>query len=183
MAEANPYSAPRSKVAGPEQYGQVKVLSPSGRLGRLRYLAYGFGFGLIGLFVQAAVGPMAASSGGSGAAVVVMGVVIIVTLGLLVVSFILAIQRLHDMNTSGWLSLLLLVPIANAIMALVLLIAPGTRGENRFGGQTPPNGTGVVLVSLVVPLIFVVGIVAAIAIPAYQDYTLRAQAAQVETQP
>jgi len=183
MAEANPYSAPRSKVAGPEQYGQVKVLSAAGRLGRLRYLAYGFGFGLIAMIVQAAVAPMAASSGGSGATIAVMGVVIIVMLGLTVVSILLAIQRLHDMNTSGWLCLLLLVPLVNAIMALVLLIAPGTRGENRFGAQPPPNGTGVVLVSLVVPLVFVVGIVAAIAIPAYQDYTLRAQAPQVDIQP
>jgi len=183
MAEANPYSAPESKVAGPEQYGQVKVLSPGGRLGRLRYLAYGFGFGLIAMIVQVAMGPIAVSSGGSGATAAVMGVVIIVSLGLMVVSFLLAIQRLHDMNTSGWLCLLLLVPIVNAIMALVLLIAPGTRGENRFGAQPPPNGTGVVLVSLVVPLVFVVGIVAAIAIPAYQDYTLRAQAPQVDIQP
>lgn len=47
--------------------------------------------------------------------------------------FILPIQRLHDMNASGWWALLSFVPIINTIFAFVLLFKRGTRGRNRFG--------------------------------------------------
>ena len=55
---------------------------------------------------------------------------------------------------------------------------PGTSGSNRFGAPPPPNSTGVILLALILPIIFVIGIVAAIAIPAYQDYATRARASQ-----
>ena len=70
--------------------------------------------------------------------------------------------------------LLNLVPLANLALYLVLLIMPGTQGANRFGDPPPPNSTGVIVLALVVPIIAVIGLVAAIAIPAYQDYTERA---------
>jgi hypothetical protein len=92
-------------------------------------------------------------------------------------SILLSIQRLHDFDASGWWSALNLVPLANLALYLVLLIMPGTRGANRFGDPTPPNTAGVILLALVVPMVAVIGIVAAIAIPAYQDYAERARAA------
>jgi uncharacterized membrane protein YhaH (DUF805 family) len=181
MAEVNPYSAPSADVARPQQYGEVKVFSGRGRLGRLRYLAYSVGFGLLANVITAgllaALGPMG-QSGGTAA----LGISVLVAIFVLVVSFFLVIQRLHDMNASGWLSLLILVPIVNAIVVLVLLFMPGTQGENRFGLQPPPNSKGVVLASLIVPVVFVGGILAAIAIPAYQGYTQRAAESQVEQQ-
>jgi uncharacterized membrane protein YhaH (DUF805 family) len=180
MTKVNPYSAPDADLARPQQYGELKVLSARGRLGRLRYLAYSFAIGLAGNAITvglvAALGPMTHSGG--------MAVLVIapISIFLLVVSFFLIIQRLHDLNASGWLSLLMLVPFVNLIVAIALLFMPGTEGENRFGLQPPPNSKGVVLTSLIVPVIFVGGIVAAIAIPAYQNYTLRAMQSQVDLQ-
>ena len=44
-----------------------------------------------------------------------------------------SIPRLHDVDRSGWWSLLLAAPfVAIAVMA-GLLVWPGTAGENRFG--------------------------------------------------
>jgi Tfp pilus assembly protein FimT len=60
---------------------------------------------------------------------------------------------------------------------LTLLIMPGTQGTNRFGDPPPPNTTGVILLALVLPLVLVAGILAAIAIPAYQNYAERARGA------
>jgi hypothetical protein len=91
-----------------------------------------------------------------------------------VISVLLTIQRCHDMNMSGWLSLLLIVPLA----PLVFWIVPGTQGANRFGNPPPPNSTGAVVLALILPVLFVVGILAAIAIPAYVDYQKRAQLSQ-----
>ena len=72
---------------------------------------------------------------------------------------------------SGWFALLWLVPLAN----LAFWFIPGTDGANRYGAKTPPNGLGVVIGVWIVPLLFVGGIIAAVSIPAYQDYVTRAE--------
>jgi membrane associated rhomboid family serine protease len=95
---------------------------------------------------------------------------------IIVLSALLTIQRAHDFNSSGWLALLVLIPLVN----LIFWFIPGTDGENRFGRKTPPNGIGVILLACIVPLIFIIGILAAIAIPAYSGYVQRAKAAQVQ---
>lgn len=43
------------------------------------------------------------------------------------------IRRLHDTNSSGVCILLALVPFVNALLGLYCLLAPGTKGENRYG--------------------------------------------------
>jgi uncharacterized membrane protein YhaH (DUF805 family) len=42
-------------------------------------------------------------------------------------------RRLHDSDKSGWLLLLGIIPVIGWIAVLVLLIMPGTQGQNRFG--------------------------------------------------
>jgi len=43
------------------------------------------------------------------------------------------VRRLHDINQSGLLTLLLFVPLANLILPLYLLFTPGTQGTNKYG--------------------------------------------------
>ncbi len=43
-----------------------------------------------------------------------------------------SVRRFHDAGKSGWLVLLLFVPVLN-LFALALLCLPGTGGPNRFG--------------------------------------------------
>jgi hypothetical protein len=95
---------------------------------------------------------------------------------LMVIAFMLTIQRCHDFNVTGWLSLLMLVPLAN----LIFLFIPGTDGPNRFGAPTPPNSVGVLIVAWLFPVVAVIGIIAAVSLPAYQDYTKRAQERQFQ---
>ncbi|HEX7219712.1 MAG TPA: DUF805 domain-containing protein [Burkholderiales bacterium] len=159
----NPYQAPSAAVADAGGETQpVKVFSVSGRIGRARYIAYGMGFYI--LFGALAAG-LSMALGAVGAALMMVGWVALVVIG-----FMLTIQRCHDFNMSGWLSLLMFVPLAN----LIFLIIPGTDGPNRFGGPTPPNSLGVLIAAWFLPAIMVIGIVAAIALPAYQDYQKRA---------
>jgi len=167
MATVNPYQAPAAAVADAGDETQpVRPFSVSGRIGRARYIAYGFAvyfvFGFAG-------GMLAAALGQAGVAVMALVWLAIVVLGLM-----LTIQRCHDFNMSGWLSLLMLVPLVN----LMFLFIPGTDGPNRFGAPTPPNGVGVLIVAWLIPVVFVGAILAAIAIPAYQDYAKRAGQAQ-----
>jgi len=47
--------------------------------------------------------------------------------------FSLSIRRIHDNDWSGWLVLVLLVPMLNFIFGLVLLFKKGTDGANTYG--------------------------------------------------
>ncbi|HUQ51498.1 MAG TPA: pilin [Gammaproteobacteria bacterium] len=173
MQDRNPYAAPQTNVTqgdGPVEYGEVKIFSVSGRLGRVRYIGYSVG---VSLLIMLGLGIVAAIVGAGDVnrmfLVGLAGYALI-----LVVQLMLTIQRAHDMNTTGWLALIWFVPLAQ----LVFWLVPGTRGENDYGKQPPPNTIGVIVLACVVPLVFVGGILAAIAIPAYQDYTIRAQVSE-----
>ena len=169
MATANPYRAPAAAVAdASEQYQEVKVFSTSGRIGRARYIAYSIGLSFLIMLVFGFIGGFAGAGGSGGIALVAMGIGYLFTF---IVMFMLTIQRAHDFNTTGWLSILVLIPLVNFIFWFI----PGTDGDNRWGAQTPPNGVLVLIAAWLVPILFIGGIFAAIAIPAYSDYTKRAQ--------
>jgi uncharacterized membrane protein YhaH (DUF805 family) len=91
---------------------------------------------------------------------------------------LLSIRRFHDTNASGWWSALLIVPIVSLGAVLFLLFKRGDAAANRFGPPRPTPGwerfVGILAIVLMV-LVLVLGILAAIAIPAYQDYLGRAQ--------
>lgn len=167
MAEAaNPYQAPRAEVGDASGETQpVKVFSVSGRIGRARYVAYGAVFTVL-IWIIAVV--LALLLGADKAWLAFIAAWLAAT----AIGFMLTIQRCHDFDVSGWLSLLILVPLAN----LVFWFIPGSRGANRWGAPTPPNSAWVI-VGVCVPVIAipVIGILAAVAIPAYQDYTYRAK--------
>jgi len=163
----NPYGAPRAAVgdAG-EEFQPVKIFAVSGRIGRARYVVYSIVLSLLIMFVA---GLATALLGPLGVAVMVVAYV-----GLIVVSIMLTIQRSHDFNMSGWFSLLALVPLVNMIFWFI----PGTDGTNNYGPKTPPNSALVLVGVWIVPLVFVGGILAAVSIPAYQDYVKRANTQQ-----
>ena len=184
MATTNPYSTPQSPFDADEETYEPHVLSFDGRIGRLRYLAYSIPWGLLTWVAFLVLGIVAAIvvpafASGSEAAAGIIGIV--AALVMVVIAYIpvfgLAKRRLNDMNQSGWLSLILIIPFVNFIFLLVLLFAPGTQGTNRYGPQPCENSGLVIVGALFFPLSFVavIGILAAIALPAYQDYTVRAQ--------
>ena len=179
MNPSNPYQSPRSSITpvAPTQLGQINILSAQGRLGRVRYIGYSVGLAILVTLLALGVGGATAFMQGGSEALGWLGggVIILLSIAALALSVLLGIQRLHDFDASGWWSVLMIVPLANLLFYLILLIMPGTQGPNRFGNPPPPNTLGVTLIALVVPLIAVIGIIAAIAIPAYQNYVTRAQ--------
>ena len=162
--QANPYVAPRATLDDPtEEYQPVRVFAVSGRIGRARYILYSIGLTMLIMLVA---GVVAAFAGPIGMAVTLVGY-----LAVIVLSIMLTIQRSHDFDMTGWFSILGLVPLVN----IVFWFIPGTDGRNRFGAKTPPNSSGVLIGVWIVPAIFVIGIIAAVSIPAYQDYAKRAE--------
>jgi len=172
QAVSNPYQTPGSPVEDQgEQYSEVKILSTAGRLGRVRYIGYTVGLSML---LAVAMGLVMAMSAAAGIAALSVIVTVLGYVAIIALQIILTVQRCHDFNSSGWLSILAIIPLVN----LIFWAIPGTDGPNRFGNPPPPNTTGAVVLALIIPLIFVVGIVAAIALPAYQQYVKRAHAAQ-----
>lgn len=162
----NPYGAPRAMVGDREEFQPVKLFAVSGRIGRARYIVYSI---LVSFVLVVPAMALMSLSPGLG-----MAVLAVAYIASFVMSIMLTIQRSHDFNMSGWFSLLMFVPFA----ALLFWFVPGTDGPNRFGAKTPPNSTGVTVALWIVPLVFVLGIAAAVALPAYQDYVKRAATVQ-----
>jgi len=171
LGAPSPYSPPRSEVGDSlPEYGTLKVFTTDGRIGRVRYLGWSMGMMLLAMLAYAiSAGLMLASP--------ILGGILMIPLVIaaVVVTVMIGVQRLHDIGWSGWLWLVNFVPVVGSVFAILMLVVPGTQGANRYGAPPPPNSRGVIALAwsaLVVPII---GIVAAISIPAYQDYVDAAQ--------
>lgn len=173
-APASPYAPPSANVAEElPEYADLRPFGVEGRIGRLRYLAWSISLmaAAMAVFGVVAIGFQLSEVFGA-----IIGVLALVAMA--VVSVQIGVQRLHDIGWSGWLLLVNLVPVVGSVFSIIMLVVPGSTAANRFGPPPPPNSTAVKVLSalwLLVPVVF--GILAAIAIPAYQDYTERAQAA------
>jgi uncharacterized membrane protein YhaH (DUF805 family) len=177
METSSPYSPPQTDLlSGQEEYGTVKILSASGRLGRLRYIAYSFGITLL-CFV--AMGGLSGVAGATleqdQAGLFLIGIIVLGYAVMLVVNVLLTIQRCHDFDVTGWLSLVLVIPL----VSLIFWFIPGTEGTNKFGPRPPPNKGAAIMVIVILLMVVVLGILAAIAIPAYQGYMEQAAAARM----
>jgi uncharacterized membrane protein YhaH (DUF805 family) len=169
MQDNNPYQAPGANVydVAAEGADETNPFSPAGRFGRLSYIAWttlvGILFNIISVIFAGGVAALAdpAVAGGS---LLLLGVI---SLAFMVVYALFGIRRLHDINASGWWLLLLLVPVANIILALVMLIKSGTIGGNNFGAPriTRTWEKVVGIIGIVFMALAVVGIIAAIALP------------------
>ncbi|HEY0721170.1 MAG TPA: DUF805 domain-containing protein [Gammaproteobacteria bacterium] len=176
MQTSNPYQTPSADVTAPldSGYDQSNPFSPSGRFGRLSYMAWGMLLSLpiVVIAMLMGIGAAAMGAGDPSAMMPLVGVMQILQIIILIPMVIFAIRRLHDFDASGWWALLTIVPLANVIFALVLLLRRGTEGANRFA---PPRITrgwekGLGYLGIVFLILALVGIVAAIAIPAFVSH-------------
>lgn len=150
-----------TQVTPPFQDIIDKPLSPQGRFNRLSYLGWTFLFSIvvtaiivafsllsgggIALFLSAEHNSNVLESAGFASfGIFYIGLAIIGIISLYF-TFVFAIRRLHDLNVTGWISLLLLIPVLNVILYLFLIFAPGTKGPNRFGPIRPSKSWEVAL--------------------------------------
>jgi len=127
-----PYTTPQADVTPDTNNDQTynpKLFSMKGRIGRVRYLAYSF-LAFFILYISFAIifGILTAIFVNNGAGFGDYGSnpALIIPIGIFYIAFtflywVLLIRRLNDMNMTGWLSLLMLIPLVNVILGLVLI--------------------------------------------------------------
>lgn len=145
------------------QYAKLEFLGFEARIGRLRYIVWQLGLGvifqslcLIG-FLMVIVSPVISIG------IIGVGIILYSIFGLRI-----AAQRLHDFNSSAWMLLLSLVPIANLILGIMLMVRPGTSGANRYGAPPAPNSTSVKIsgwIWAVICSVYVAGFIAIASTP------------------
>lgn len=184
MDQHNPYQAPSSNTELNTKSGtyQPKVFSTKGRIGRLRYLAYVWAGYLIMIPVGLMGGVAVISGDSSSSSLGGLMIFLFVVAYIVMIAFfiILAKRRLNDLDYSGWLALIMLVPLVNIVFGLYILFAAGKPEHNRFGPAPAKNSLIVKIAGLATPIIAIIGIVAAVALPAYSDYVARAQEAATQ---
>lgn len=175
---ANPYASPQASDldAGNEPAEiSAKFFAISGRLGRMRFVTYG----LISAILIMMVGGIAAAVLIPLNPVFSAAIYMAILLASMIYGISLYVRRLHDLGRSGWWSLLMMTPLLNLVLLIYVLFFPGTKGINQHGPRVKPNSTGVIvafLLSLILAVAYL-GVIFAVAIPAYQGYVERAQQA------
>lgn len=142
-------------------------LSPEGRFGRLSYLAWLFiismiytcllgisvALGLFAFFNSAERSIDALFNSFLGLSAIALIVVSIIAM--FVAMICITIRRLHDLNKSGWLCLIFLIPLVGTIFSIYVMAAKGTEGENKYGIKRPTEQTEKVIGSLYLILMIV----------------------------
>jgi uncharacterized membrane protein YhaH (DUF805 family) len=179
---ASPYATPLAQVDDDsDAVADLSYFGVQGRIGRVRYLGWLMGVWLLNALLGGVLGGLAAVL--SQSEILYSAVTVLSVVAWIVLLVFFTAKRLHDVGWSAWFCLVLLVPLVNLLFILLLLILPGTAGANRHGARPPHNGKGLIVLACIMPLI-VVGTLSAIAIPAYNQYRLRAlEASQHAPQP
>lgn len=175
------YRAPAADVVVQHgEFDESSMFTPAGRAGRLRYFGYAMVFAFLASLVMGILsGIFAAIGGSSNTGFTAAGIIPMVAyLAISAMTIIFMIKRLHDLNWTGWISLLSVVPLVNVLLAVILIFVPGTPGPNKYGPPPRPENSVVAIVVVTLFLVAFIGIIAAIAIPAYNDFVNRAQQVQ-----
>lgn len=98
----------------------------SGRSRRKEYWMFVL-FNLIFSIVLTIIDKMVFNSGDFG---ILSG---IYTLAIIIPSIAIGVRRLHDIGKSGWMLLIVLIPLIGALWLLYLYVLEGNSGENAYG--------------------------------------------------
>ena len=81
-------------------------------------------------------------------------------------------RRFNDLNKTGWLALLMLVPGVNILVYLYLLAVEGTAGANYYGLPARPATQLKTVLVVLIPLLVIslIGLLTQVVVPSYQSY-------------
>ncbi len=95
----------------------IKYIDFSGRASRPEFWWF-YLFNVVCWIVGFALGPV---------------IEIVIILALIIPYISVAARRLHDINKSGWLQLIGIIPLVGWIIMIIWLVRDGDKKDNRFG--------------------------------------------------
>ncbi len=105
----------------------AKLFNAEGRVGRRDWIIWIVGIAIIFSILAWILGDRA--SWVQGLLAIIAGIA----------GIFMGIKRLHDLDKSGWLYLIGLIPIVNFFFAIYLIAFKGTEGDNKYGA--PESGS------------------------------------------
>ena len=175
---SNPYSTPESNLQHDLSSAENDTSSPfsaSGRFSRYSFLAWNFVLNIVVMMIVIAIMVLAGATTNlltmtapnemlafytSGIGLVVIAII----LASFVVAIIFFIRRLHDINMSGWWSLLSIIPVVDLIFGIFVLVKKGTEGNNNFGpSRTTPKWEKVIgIIALILIVLYIIALIGAV---------------------
>ncbi|MCF6190970.1 MAG: DUF805 domain-containing protein [Cocleimonas sp.] len=131
--------------ANQQRYSVVDIFSTDGRIGRQAYFVYSIILPFALLLVLGSIAGLI-SKLGSAASAISYVLLAISAIAVLLMVVRLTIQRCHDFNTSGWMSLFAMIPFANIVFALI----SGNNGLNSFGESPEPPSLAIKIATKVI---------------------------------
>lgn len=142
-----------TNLDNPPTYTELQLFNPKARMNRVHYLVWSL-LASLAISLLVILFEHITHNQGIGKKLVFSVIVPLVfaIIGL-VIEFIFTIQRCHDFDMSGWLSLLILIPL---ISFIVFCCIPGSKGENRFGYPMKKNKKLMVMIAIIITSVSII---------------------------
>lgn len=161
-----------------EGFNNRRFFDWHGRVSRVQFLAYSTFNALIALMLVALLFVMIGGFQGmvnASSEQLPMSLLGASSVGVAVLFYLqLAVskRRFNDLNKTGWLALLMLVPGVNILVYLYLLAVEGTAGANYYGLPARPATQLKTVLMVLIPLLVIslIGLLTQVVVPSYHSY-------------
>ncbi|UAY37007.1 DUF805 domain-containing protein [Moraxella osloensis] len=161
-----------------EGFNNRRFFDWHGRVSRVQFLAYSTFNALIALMLVALLFVMIGGFQGmvnASSEQLPMSLLGASSVGVAVLFYLqLAVskRRFNDLNKTGWLALLMLVPGVNILVYLYLLAVEGTAGANYYGLPARPVNQLKTVLMVLIPLLVMslIGLLTQVVVPSYHSY-------------
>ena len=161
-----------------EGFNNRRFFDWHGRVSRVQFLAYSTFNALIALMLVALLFVMIGGFQGmvnASSEQLPMSLLGASSVGVAVLFYLqLAVskRRFNDLNKTGWLALLMLVPGVNILVYLYLLAVKGSEGANYYGLPARPATQLKTVLMILIPLLVMslIGLLTQVVVPSYQSY-------------
>nr|WP_312177882.1 DUF805 domain-containing protein [Moraxella sp. CTOTU46934] len=161
-----------------EGFNNRRFFDWHGRVSRVQFLAYSTFNALIALMLIASLFVMIGGFQGmvnASSEQLPMSLLGASSVGVAVLFYLqLAVskRRFNDLNKTGWLALLMLVPGVNVLVYLYLLAVKGSEGANYYGLPARPATQLKTVLMVLIPLLVMslIGLLTQVVVPSYQSY-------------
>lgn len=162
-----------------EGFNNRRFFDWHGRVSRVQFLAYSTFNALIALMLVALlfvmIGGFQGMVNATSSEQLPMSLLGASSVGVAVLFYLqLAVskRRFNDLNKTGWLALLMLVPGVNVLVYLYLLAVEGNAGANYYGLPARPATQLKTVLMVLIPLLVMslIGLLTQVVVPSYHSY-------------